>query len=80
MKENDETKKLSSNFFKLDALGKNKLSSKRRRFNYLLPWGRGKLEKRRRLNCLFSEEGGKLPSPLRRRGINCSGSKFPNVN
>jgi hypothetical protein len=31
MKENDETNKLSNNFFKLDALGKNKLSSRRRR-------------------------------------------------
>jgi len=31
MKENDETIKLSNNFFKLDALRKNKLSLRRRR-------------------------------------------------
>jgi hypothetical protein len=79
MKENDEIKKLSNNFFKLDALGKNKLSSRRRRFNYLLPWGGGELEKRRRLNCFFSNEGGELSSPQRRRGLGCSGNKFPNV-
>jgi hypothetical protein len=67
MKENDETKKLSNNFFKLDALGKNILSSKRRRLNYLFLWGGGELEKKRRLNCFFPKEEGELPSHLKRR-------------